>query len=47
MTTKQTDNLIPQTEEHIEALRWFSLEEIKNNLSKFYPSLQEMILSKV
>jgi 8-oxo-dGTP pyrophosphatase MutT (NUDIX family) len=47
MTTRQTDNLIPQTEEHIEALWWFSLRDIKNNFSKFYPSLQEMIQQKV
>ena len=43
MTTQQIDNLIPQKEEHIEALWWFTTEDIKNNLSKFYPSLQEMI----
>lgn len=47
MTTKQIDNLIPQTEEFIEALWWFTAEDIKNNLSKFYPSLQEMIQQKM
>jgi len=47
MLSRQNEILIPQREEHIDALSWCSPEEIKNNISKFYPSLQEMILSKV
>lgn len=47
MISRGTETLIPQREEHIDALSWCSPEEIKNKLSKFYPSLQEMILSKV
>ena len=43
MTTQQIDNLIPQKEEYIEALWWFTNEDIKNNLSKFYPSLQKYL----
>ncbi|MDD3281681.1 MAG: NUDIX domain-containing protein [Bacteroidales bacterium] len=47
MISRGNETLIPQREEHIDALSWCSPEEIKNKLSKFYPSLQEMILTKV
>lgn len=47
MLSLQNETLIPQKEEHIDALYWFTPEEIKNNLSSFYPSLQEFIQREI
>lgn len=43
----QNETLIPQQEEQIDALYWFTPEEIKNNLSSFYPTLQEFIQREI
>lgn len=43
MITHQYGDIKPQEEEHIQALWWFSPEEISNHKVLFYPSLQDLI----
>jgi hypothetical protein len=43
MKTTSTEELIPQTEEDIEAIKWVNDTELREKLSNSYPSIIEII----